>query len=87
MNGYRAYIIGPDGHILTRVDLVCVDEAEAKERAKVLVKGHDVELWKLDHHIVTLKTIAPARSGQPLVPQGFDSTRKIASLKQTALEL
>lgn len=55
MNGYRAYIIGADGHIFRRVDLVCSDEAEARERAKALVDGHDVELWELDHHIVTFK--------------------------------
>ena len=55
MNGYRAYIIGPDGHVASRVDLFCKDEAEAKERALGLVDGHDVELWELDRHIVTFR--------------------------------
>ena len=48
MQEYSAYIIGPDGHIRNRVDLVCDNEAHAKERAKALVDGSDVELWQLD---------------------------------------
>jgi hypothetical protein len=43
---YRAYIIGPDGHIQSRVDLICEDESAAQEQAKQLVDGHDVELWQ-----------------------------------------
>jgi hypothetical protein len=50
---YRAYLIGPDGHIQSRVDLVCEHEEVAKERAKQLVDGHDVELWQLDWKIAT----------------------------------
>lgn len=46
MAEYRAYIVGPDGHFLQRVDLVCPDDEAAKEHAKNLVDGHDVELWK-----------------------------------------
>jgi hypothetical protein len=53
MNDYRAYLIGSDGHIQSRVDLVCEDEAEAKERAKQLVDGHDVELWQRGREIAT----------------------------------
>ena len=55
MSGYRAFILGPDGHIIRRVDLICDDEATAKEQAKRLVDGHDVELWQLDRHVATLK--------------------------------
>src|ERR1700730_14848052 len=39
MQEYCAYIIGPDGHIVTRIDLTCADEDEAKERAVRLVDG------------------------------------------------
>ncbi len=46
MQDYRAYIIGPDGHIKRRVDLICKDESAAQEQAKQLVDGHDVELWQ-----------------------------------------
>ena len=42
MPEYRAYMIGPDGHIIKRIELVCDDEA-AKQQAKALVDGHDVE--------------------------------------------
>ena len=51
MQEYRAYSIGPDGHIFQRTDLVCADDEAAKESAKRLVDGHDVELWQLDRKI------------------------------------
>ena len=44
MLGFRAYIIGPDEHIVDRVELLCESEEEAKQRAKQLVDGHAVEL-------------------------------------------
>jgi hypothetical protein len=43
MQEYRAYVIGPDGHIQQRTDLVCADDNAAKERARQLVNGHDLE--------------------------------------------
>jgi hypothetical protein len=55
MQGYRAYIIGSDGHIRHRVDLVCDNEADAKERTKALVDGFDVELWQFDKLIERFK--------------------------------
>ena len=55
MQDYRAYILGPDGHIQSRVDIVCEDDEAAKERAKQLVDGHDVELWQSARHIATFK--------------------------------
>src|SRR5882757_35667 len=55
MQDYRAYIPGPDGHIQNRVDIVCEDDEAAKERAKQLVDGHDVELWQSARHIATFK--------------------------------
>ena len=45
MHAYRAYVIGPDGHIVHRVDLMVEDDEAAKERAKLLVDGRAVELW------------------------------------------
>jgi hypothetical protein len=54
MQEYRAYLIGPDGHIFQRTDLVCVDDEAAKESAERLVNGHDVELWQLDRKIAML---------------------------------
>jgi hypothetical protein len=54
MNGYRAYLVGSDGHIQRRIDLICESDDAAKEQAKQLVDGHDVELWQLDRKIVKL---------------------------------
>jgi hypothetical protein len=48
---YRAYIMGWDGHILSAVNFYCENDDTAKERAKQLVDGHDVELWQLDRKI------------------------------------
>jgi len=49
---YRAFILGPDGHVQARVDLIYADdENSAREQAKRLVDGHDVELWQLNRKI------------------------------------
>jgi len=51
---YEAYLIGADGHITIRVDLHCADDEAAKQSAKQLVDGNDVELWQQDRRIATL---------------------------------
>jgi len=51
MHYYRAYIMGRDGHILRPVDLHCENDDAAKEKARQLVDGHDVELWQRDRKI------------------------------------
>jgi type IV secretory pathway VirB10-like protein len=43
---YRAYLIGGDGLIMHRVDMLCEDDEAAKERALLLVDGNTVELWQ-----------------------------------------
>ena len=53
MQDYRAFIMGPDGHVQNRVDLQCANDAEAIKLAKQLVDGCDVELWQLDRKIET----------------------------------
>lgn len=53
MSEYRAYLMGADGHIQSRVDLTCEDEEAAKEQAKQLADGHDVELWQRGRKIAT----------------------------------
>lgn len=55
MDGYYAYVIGSDGHVINRVDLVFDNEEDAIERAKGLVDGHDVELWQRDRKIATFR--------------------------------
>ena len=51
MAEYRAYLIGDDGHFYDAVPLICADDAEAIEMAKLLAIDHDVELWQLDRKI------------------------------------
>jgi hypothetical protein len=51
MRDYRAYFIGPDGSITGRVDLVCADDDDARERAKQLVSSQPVELWEMERLI------------------------------------
>ena len=67
MQEYRAYIIGPDGHVQSRVDLRCKDVAEAFEQAKQLADGHDVELWQLDRQFGTVKARGQRDSFTPAV--------------------
>jgi hypothetical protein len=55
MQEYRAYVMGQDGHIVSRVDIVCRDETDAKQRAKALVDGHDIELWHGDRVIAKFR--------------------------------
>jgi hypothetical protein len=40
-----------DGHILRPVDFHCENDDAAKEKARQLVDGHDVELWQHDRKI------------------------------------
>ena len=51
MAEYRAYIIGADGHFIRVVEILCPDDDTAKEYAKQLVDGHDVELWQGERRI------------------------------------
>jgi hypothetical protein len=52
---YRAYIIGDDDHFTRAVDFSCQDDEAAKERAKQLVDGHDIELWQLGRKVATFR--------------------------------
>jgi hypothetical protein len=51
---YRAYTVGSDGHFIGYEPLICDDDAEAVERAKRLVDGHDVELWSGPRLVIRL---------------------------------
>jgi hypothetical protein len=55
MAEYRAYIIATDGRFLRTVELICPNEDTAKEYARQLVDGHDVELWQDDRKIESFK--------------------------------
>jgi hypothetical protein len=51
MEEYRAYLLGPDGRIASRIDLICEDENAARERARQLAHDCAVELWCGDRKI------------------------------------
>jgi hypothetical protein len=51
---YRAYSVGEDGHFIGFEPLVCVNDAEAIEKAGRLVVGHDVELWNGERFVKRL---------------------------------
>ena len=55
MPEYRAYIIGDDGHFIRALDLFSPGDEAAKEHARQLVDGRDVELWQLDRKIETFR--------------------------------
>ena len=71
MQDYRAYFVGPDGHVQNRVDLQCADDVEAIKLAKQLVDGYDVELWHLDRHIETFRHTAE----RPVLRQSITAGR------------
>jgi hypothetical protein len=53
MIGYYAYLIGDDGHVANRVNILAADDGEAVRLAKQLVDGHAVELWQESRQIAT----------------------------------
>jgi hypothetical protein len=55
-HAYRAYFIGKDGHIVSRAEIECENDVAAEERAKLLVDGHDVELWDGPRMVAKFKT-------------------------------
>jgi hypothetical protein len=52
MPDYRAYFIGPDGRVQSRIELICIDD-DALKHAEQLADGYDVELWRLDRKVAT----------------------------------
>jgi hypothetical protein len=51
MEDDRAYLIRPDGLIVSRIDLLCEDENTAVEQARQLAHDCAVELWTCDRKI------------------------------------
>ena len=52
---YRAYILASDNRIARAVELECPDDETAKEAAKQLVDGCDVELWQGTRKVETFR--------------------------------
>lgn len=51
MQDYRALKLGPDGHITSRFDFWARDDEAAKEQARQVASGQDLELWRHDRKI------------------------------------
>jgi hypothetical protein len=60
---YRADIVDVDGRVVRAIDLVCPNDEIAKEHARSLVDGHDVELWRGARHIEKFKHKPLKRGG------------------------
>jgi hypothetical protein len=55
MPKYRAFVIGPDGHVMDRHELACADDEAAKKRAQQLADSCDIELWQCERKIAAFK--------------------------------
>ena len=57
-NAYTAFVLTFEGQVISRIDLHCETEDEAKEQARQLVDKQPVELWErprqVAHHAVEL---------------------------------
>jgi hypothetical protein len=54
MPEYRAYVVGDDNHFVGFEPMICRDDAEAIIKARLLVDGHDIELWSGDRLVTRL---------------------------------
>jgi hypothetical protein len=59
MEQYRAYLIGPDAQVTQRIDLLCANETDARQRARHLAQDHAVELWD-DYRLIATFVPSPA---------------------------
>jgi hypothetical protein len=56
MLNYRAYLLDHDGHVMSVLNLSCLDDDVAVDTAKQLADGHDVELWQFDRLVAVFKS-------------------------------
>jgi hypothetical protein len=54
MSEYRAYAIGPDGHIFKAEPMICENDDEAIARVRALAAEHTIEIWSGDRFVVRL---------------------------------
>jgi hypothetical protein len=55
MADYRAYTVGLDGRLIGFEPLVCADDAEAIEKAELLVGDRSIELWNGPRFVIRLE--------------------------------
>jgi hypothetical protein len=53
---YRIYTVGSDGHFIGFEPLVCDDDAQAIEKAKQLLDGHDLQIWSGPRYVMRLES-------------------------------
>jgi hypothetical protein len=68
MKEYRAYIVGTDGHYSDRIEFFCKDDDAAKRRARALVDGCAVVLWRETSLIAEYKPDRRDPAGTSAVP-------------------
>jgi putative hemolysin len=51
MEEYRAYMMGHDDHVTSRISICCSNREEARLLAKTCVDEYAVELWQADHFL------------------------------------
>jgi hypothetical protein len=54
---YQMRVLGTDGQIRWAIALFCPDDESAKEYARQVVDGYDIELWQGDRKVETLKPV------------------------------
>jgi hypothetical protein len=47
MPHYRFYVLDEHGQFMSAMNVDCIDDDAAKEQAKRLADGQEVELWRL----------------------------------------
>jgi len=55
MDGYRAYTLDAQGHVLSRLEFEAADDAAALAHARQRMTDHDVEVWQLQRMIGRLR--------------------------------
>ena len=46
MKEYRVFVLTPEGGVVNQRILLCTDDDEARETARVLAESSPVEIWK-----------------------------------------
>lgn len=54
MDGYRAFVIGEDGHICDKREFEAANDEAAVQVARRLRNRHSIEIWQLDRKVAIL---------------------------------
>jgi chromosomal replication initiation ATPase DnaA len=87
MPEYRAYIIGSDGHFQSSVPLICPDDETAKDQAKQLVDGHDVEIVAVrpEGRRVRAQVLMSENNDRRELERRLEQVRRLSNLTNDAL--